>query len=502
MTIDKFTKRWANSGTVLEPSGTKQDTGWVDNTQVPYEWLNWLQDRVEEKIDRLVEERLDSYYHGATDPQKMIETGLWSDSWVLADDTPNVISGGATKGYMDLITYFDADNDPYIIVHDVTNTKVEIWNPRTLALESTSSDLSANLPSGSSEVWFLQSMCTDGETLYATFQDENASPKTHRIQAWTLSTWAVKSGWAATGTALTGTGSGRDSGKKFTNVIVADSTKLAVGASYVAASAASSAVIQIVNMADGTIAASGAGDILTTNTPKLLQGSPICSDGTNVFMVVKEASAFDKAYLCSATIANPQVGSGGTGYPLDVDGDFTAGTQTESYLVNCGPDLNVVVKTSDTTNQTSDKLIRTFNSSTADLQAIQRGRDSQATPLTSTGWLGCRSVRGIHFDGINVWILGSIVNLTASGKMMTAIKIDAGKLMIKSSRNTATETQLPNIARGPYYIPPNTVETTSGYNGFLQLTFDGRDIWSIVEPDNSQTNSGKIFRIPMALIRS
>ena len=154
MTIRKFLRRWASGGILAEPSTPKQDLGWVDNEQVPFEWANWLQDRLEDKIDRIVQERIDSFFEASTDPHKAISTGLWPDSWGVGNDAANVISGGSSKAYHDLEVYFTEDGSPRLLVYDSAANVIEVWDPRSLLQVGGSADLTLDLPSGGGETWF------------------------------------------------------------------------------------------------------------------------------------------------------------------------------------------------------------------------------------------------------------------------------------------------------------------------------------------------------------
>ena len=84
MTIDKFDNIWANSGTTDEPSSAKKDQGFVGNDQPAMERFNWLHNMIQDKVRRLIVERMDSFYEEATDPQAMITTGLWSRTILLS----------------------------------------------------------------------------------------------------------------------------------------------------------------------------------------------------------------------------------------------------------------------------------------------------------------------------------------------------------------------------------------------------------------------------------
>ena len=118
------------------------------------------------------------------------------------------------------------------------------------------------LPSSSSEEWYATACCSDGRYVYVKFADSAANPaETHRVQcydAW--NDFAVRSGWPATGTALTGTG-----------VPSIGDGIICAGDSNVACingwrSTSDSSCVQIINKADGTISNSGRGDASSSAT--------------------------------------------------------------------------------------------------------------------------------------------------------------------------------------------------------------------------------------------
>jgi hypothetical protein len=483
MTIDKIGTVWANGGSTDEPDDVKKNQGFVGGDQPAMERFNWLHNFIQKKFNKVQRERVDSFYTDATDPQLMIATGLWDESWGCGADTANIISGGATKEYRDIKSYINADGDPRILVLDNANTKIESYDPRTKTLASTSGDLSLNLPTGGGQTWEPYSFCTDGTYVYVMFADTNASPDTHQIQSWRISDWAVNAGWAATGTTLPGTGSGlilRDG-----SVIMANSTKLATCNGWVTCTASSSTCISIINISDGTISASGAGDCPTADNAEPIPG--ISSDGTNIFFGSNGAT---NPYICSATIADPTTGCGGANFPLSTAGGF------RPMMCTAGPNLTIAAMYSASFSSETDVILRTLNSTDADLDVIQIGQNSTTTPVRGDQWLIERVLYQPVFDGINFWILGSVDN-TAADDQYVLLKIDAARL---SLTDTNIVRQLGDCIAGFYYVSPDTVDNSlQNQHG---LTFDGRDIWSIIEATASVTNSGKIFRLPLALLRN
>jgi len=481
MTIGKFLKRWANAGTKTAPSSAKQDTGWGDNEQVPYEWFNWLLDRVEAKIDKLIEERLASYYMNATSPIDMLTTGLWDDSWAQGMDTANIISSGSTKEFYDLGVYFDLDYNSYLIAFDNSLLKFEIWDPRTLGLVDTSDALTDDLPSGGGETWEAESMCVDGSHIYATFQDTNASPEVYRVQAWEIGTWNVKTGWPSTGTSLPGSGTSFGSPARNSKIVNADVDKLATANTWITVSASSSTAVSIINKSDGTIAGSGAGDCPTGDSAQIFG---LVSDGTNIIFSTLGSS---NAYLCSTTIADPTVGCGGTNYPRTL-----ATSGVTNHLVNCGPEM-IVGSYNDGSGSTAI-LLRTHSFRNATFSEVERGQNSAATPVVGDK-LVLNTPFGLIFDGINIWTLGKINNGSTFSQDVV-VRTDLAKLSLASTNQT---NQLGDIS-SVFLICPRFASTIDARS---RIVFDGRDLWITMDSDaGAPDRSGVIRRLPIGLLRS
>lgn len=487
MTIDKIDGVWAESGvTTPEPTDEKKAVGWVSGTSAdrPFvEYFNYLQNRVENAIDRIIEERLNTFYDGATDASKMISTGLWDDSWGCTSDAANVIAGGATKAYVDMGVYFDSNKNPHLLILDDTNKKIEVWDPRSLEHETDldSGDLTADLPSDADQEWEAISMCTDGTSVYVTFWDTHDAANTHQIQSWNISTWIVKDGWPSTGTEF-GSGEHPDGAilTKQSRVIVASENKLAAVNCGYTITADDDPIITIIDITDGTIDAVGSGDAPVDSAEAV---SCIASDGTNLFFCVKASVNF---YVCSATIADPTAGCGGANYPLSV------GTKEMMSITSCGP--NLITSTFRATND-SDIIIRTHSATDADLDQITLGQNSADTPIVADEYI-LQDPGNSCFDGINLWIVGSFNISGASTGVL--IKIDVSRLMLL---DVATTRQLGDVIGGAYAISPDVANSFGGIKD-SRVIFDGRDVWCTLETRASQTLSGNIFRLPLAALRS
>lgn len=489
MTIEKTDGIWAETGEV-ETSTTltaaKKTAGFVINDQPARQRLNYLINRIDTKIDEIIQERVNSYYDDATDHQKMITTGIWDDPWGVTSETANTISSGATKQFRDMCVFFSSDNTPRIMLLDNANCKIEVWNPRTLASVITTNALTDDLPSGGGQTWEPHSFCTDGTYVYVLFADTNAAPDTHQIQSWLIdesaADWSVHTGWAATGTALTGTGDTDG------QIFMADDDYVACLCRWTTVTAVGSAAIIIVDKTDGTFnaASSGAGDCPTADSVEPAYG---CSDGTNIYFLTNPGTSTD-CYVCSATIANPQVGCGGTDW-----GTHTVSTPMYSAgIISCGK-MIVSLWKRNTGQVATDVVMLTHLSSDADLGIITRGKD--AADLIGDHICYDDGLATV-FDGVNLWIMTMFDNDTAANGQYGVLKLDVAKL---PAIDVNVDWQLTDLISGNFIIVPDD-NIGAGEGGYRQIVFDGRDVWAMPESNASQDNSGKIYRLPLALLRS
>lgn len=413
----------------------------------------------------------------------MISSKMWSTAWGVVGDF-NTISGGSTKQYVAMGTIFNSNNEPRLLVVDNTALKVEVWDPRDTSAsspESLSDALSDDLPTGSGQTWEARSMCTYGSDVYITFDDTNASPETHQIQAWDLDTWDVKSGWSSTGTALPGTGTG------LAYVAMANATKIVTSNTWVTITAISSAALSVINMSNGTISASGAGDAPTGVSAESM--SVPCSDGTNLYFV---ANASGVCYFCSSTIADPTSGCGGSNYPFTYPDAVYV-----KNIASCGGDSIVALTNAVGYSSETEGVIYTHNSSDADLDKINCGRNSATTPLDGQYWIWGAAC-GAIFDGMNLWALVNIGNVSG-GACSALAKIDVAKLTFVA---TDYYRQIGDVTNSLFLVPYNEPVSIGGSSSVVMpMAFDGRDVWVVLEMDASQTYSGEIYRLPMAAIR-
>jgi hypothetical protein len=455
------------------------------------ERMNRLYNENQQSINDIIIEGPGTWYPEASDINEMICSGLWDESWGLPVDDVNTIIGGDTVDRYDLECYLSSSNEPRLIMPQysaIGEPVFEIWDPRTRQNIITTIDLSADLPSGGTQDWRPESICISQGYVYGVFRDEDAAPNyTYQVQAWQISEsstdWTVKSGWSSTGTALSGTGFYNVATEKQANIIVADANNLAINSAWVNAGAATSdAAISIVTKAAGAVT-SGCGDCPNDS----VNSQHLASDGTNIFWNGIGATG---AYVCTATIADPTTGTGGTGYPLTIAASGTSNHR----IVSCGPNMIVSIG-GDSTPITTEVAVRTHNAATASLDTITLGQDSQATPVVSDKYL-LGTIRDIKFDGQNIWAL-SHCNIDSVGQVV-AMKINASTLNLRASTSSR---QLPDVVSG-HHIFATTTGTTLTNSRFSSMAFDSRDVWVLPVAKSIGGVSGKIYRLPRAFLKN
>jgi hypothetical protein len=306
-------------------------------------------------------------------------------------------------------------------------------------------------------------MCSDGTSVYVAFKDTNANPnETHRVQAYDIDGWSRKTGWPATGTALSGTGT---TGIAFEegDIQVVSATEIATTSPWVTITGPTDDAITVINMVDGTLPVNaGAGSATTHRACKLT------SDGTNIYYTTG-TSAVAKINKCS--LANPEA--------VPADYPFVHATTTNDVL--CIGELIIT-----SSNDTGAFLIGTATEE--NLVEYQSGDAKVA-----------RSCGSLAFDGLNIWTQGS--TQTGGGNVVQAV--------FKISPNNATyeSTGVPVAAKYPleHAVKETFVLDMDNYDvndtEHNPICYDGRDIYTIGDYRASQPLSGKIYRIPKAILR-
>lgn len=491
MSVDKIEGIWCETGTKESTlTAAKKLTGWTRHDQPAIERLNYLQYRADFAINKIVDHLSDPGYED-TDPRKVLSTQLWgvdSTSWYGMKDAANTISGGSAKAYVDLNICFDTTVDegktPLVMaLHREENAnQIDIYNARTLASFGNSGTL-AGLELGGGELWEAHRFCTDGTYVYVTYVDMNASPVVWRLQAYNISDWAVKAGWAATGTALPGNDVSNDAAR----VIVASATKLATCNTWIPATAAgTSNCISIIDIDDGTIDASGCGDAATGTYYYPSDG--ICSDGTNIYYTLKWWGAPTPiGQLASATIADPTAGCGGANWP------YTDAVSAGSNCVHIGG--GVVVSTWEHgtgARGPTNPVVAVHSATDADLDVLLRGQDVFAND--GDNYIYGDGCSAMCFDGFNIWMRVHIES-GANGQNVL-LCIDAAQLH-QLRPASAVNRSIGDVAK-LFLITPDAELAHTSYGA---IVFDGRDIWTPYRTAPSLSGSGNIHRLPKAVSR-
>lgn len=476
MPIKKFssTHIWANAGTKTEPSSTKKDLGFVSGEQPSCDQFNWLENETEIIVNGLVNERLISYPEDIVDPYEMISSNLWSSgNYGQSLNNQMYINGGAAKAYVDIAICYDDDGNPMVLALNQANTTIEKWNARTLTNVSVSSNLAVNLPSGT---WKAESMCCDNSYIYVVFRD--TAGHVYRLQSWRCDTFGVNSSWPTTGCALPG--SGTPPGTKSGKVIVASATKLATMNGWVESASSASTLISIVSKSVGTITASGAGDAPSG----VYAVDTMVSDGTNVYYYATGTTPY---CICTATIADPTAGTSGTGYPKNAYGGAcilgSAGTA-------------IVSAVSSGAYGATDAAVKTHRADFADCDTILTGRNAAASALAGSNYIYNKAY-ALCFDGINIWVA---MKSNGQKAAVALLKIDMSKLLL-DNRACDNQRSIPDLTNSHFLLGQDTNLTVT-YFEYVNLIFDGRDLWCNVQPSASTTDSGMIYRLPLALLRN
>jgi hypothetical protein len=145
---------------------------------------------------------------------------------------------------------------------------------------------------------------------------------------------------------------------------------------------------------------------------------------------------------------------------------------------------------------TTDYVLTTHTTTTADAEVILLGQNEAAVDNDEILWY-TYSPLAMHFDGINLWCLTSFAN-GVGNYTRVLIKIDAGKL---NGVTFSSQRSLHDVCSHFMVSPSSDTPITSEYCRYSSITFDGRDMWSIITPVAGQADSGNIFRLPLALLR-
>ena len=487
MTIDRLEYEWAETGTKTPaPSDEKIQEGWVGGDRPTVEYLNFLFNRVEKKINDLIEEGLNSTYLG-TDHKAMLTKklyGITSESWAFCDDTKNQIDGGDVA-FVDLEVFFDEEEPRLMALKAASNANtIEVYDPRTLALVESSGTLTGLNVAGS-QTWFAVDFCNDGSYAYVMFRDTQPMNDTWCIQAYSLDDWSVKSGWTATGTALTGVGAVTVT-ERIAKVIIADGTRIACTCPWNDMTTVPVAVATLL-ISDGSIDDEGYGDA-TSALGDAAKGV-LASDGTNLYFGFIDTTT-GQDLIASATLADLSV-SGGAGLPYAQG----AGVYGLTSILCPAPDIIIGCWASET------KTITIGTSAEPIIDWVESGTGADGETALTRQWPSIISDATI--DGMNLWLMGSKrADDTGPDLFAGFWKIPISQFIVDESYGPPLDYNLTFVDCAEVYMasPRNECDAVNGL-GNSAIAFDGRDVWMIADCRSGQTLSGLLYRLPRANTR-
>jgi hypothetical protein len=273
-----------------------------------------------------------------------------------------------------------------------------------------------------------------------------------QIQAYRLSDWTVKTGWPATGTTLHNGGGTQESSQ----VITATDDLLAVANYTQSVSVSTDPAVYLVDKADGSITAYGAGDQTSGDGPH-----KIASNGTYIFT--------DTGY--SIDISDPSTGCGGTNWPLSISGN-AAGVACVGDLVVFSQDNGVA----------PDPVCYIASVGNSDIGLI----DPTAEAV-------CSGLASVITDGLYFWAYG--LRTIGSTVRATMFKIDPYQALNEDGTTVGEfdEALLTSIS---FDFSASGHPTTVGWN-IPRLVFDGEAIWTTL----TTTNDGVFRRVSRINLR-
>jgi len=202
--------------------------------------------------------------------------------------------------------------------------------------------------------------------------------------------------------------------------------------------------------------------------------------------------------IASATIADLTAGSGGNGYPFTQVS--SAGAEV-SRLCALGEGGMVASSNYDAARIATSYVLRTHDASESSLDKILLGEDTAALSGQFISW-NDMCAYDMVFDGLNLWAFHSVIrdSVNTPANMSVVLKIDVSKL---AGVSTVDRHMRIGDISSVYFMDSGTQDafSTTKYK-YCSMSFDGRDVWCVLDPASGNTNSGKIFRLPLALLRS
>lgn len=379
-------------------------------------------------------------------------------SWARMQSIGNSISVGGATQLIDLCVGFDGDQR-ILVALDSATCEFHKYNCDTLALIGSSGALTG-LGAGT---WVPTACCSDGTNIFIMFWDSVGG--SHKVHCYLIADYSQVWG-APTVLAAGAVGVNPVSTDQHDRVIIANDTSIACCNSWVAAAAANSRCIEIIGRAAGGVTAFGPGDA-TLSATSFPCGGGLATDNTNVFYSVKDNASVNWTEVCSVSIANPLVGSGGLGWP------YSSAQTAQCRGITYDGDI--------------------IYSSWAASANLQMHRVSDATSgeietlAASTG-----DPRDLTFDGMKLWAYSRNIETAGDWGLMCW---DVAGLAASTTDNTQANL---SPKRFMFDLDEHPVVTTLQSS---RIVFDGRDVWMVADRQSGQPLSGIIRRVPRAMIR-
>jgi len=479
-TLDEF----ASTGTKTEPSATQKARGWVGGEQVAGDQHNWWQNQITNKLNESIREGIDTVYPDSN-AKNVIATQNWAvdgTSWGFANDTVNTISGGGSKAYVAIKTYYDGDDPRIIALHSAASANtLDIFDPRdptATALDSSGTLLGLDT---SGTTWVALDFCTDGTYVYVLFFDTADNDVV--VQAYNISDWAVKTGWPAS--AGVGEAKGRIriaselgliAEPHYGKIIFANASYLAVSQPWNELGTTALAVAKIA-ISDGTVS-TGLG-----NAPSSANDHAMCSiasDGTYLWFASYDFSASPTDYFLNSA----QIGDLSTQACAPVN----LGAAPVSAIFCPKPGVVIVFQ----------NIAGTVPGGIGIYTSAGALTDAVSTSI-SLGRSNPISFVDVVYDGLNLWVLCNVTidDDTTDDTALAVCRVPTAALMLQGVG--ADQSLLFEDAADFFIINPTEAAAGDAFMTHLpSIAFDGRDIWATVDVNAAGSLAGKIYRLPRA----
>jgi hypothetical protein len=419
---------------------------------------------------------LKKLFHGAQLPRKLSNEFLCSKRWASSGEgSPwghmwsvfNSISvpSAATAELLDLAVGFDDSDHPLLLVLDAATYQIHKYDTRTGTLVDSSGTL-GDLGAGT---WRPTALASDSQYVFVMFMDTAAAPnETHKVQKYRISDWVggAAIGWPSTGVLLSGAGTNPIVGDRGDRILVCTDDYVATLNSWVALSTSGQAGITLINRATGAIVASGAGDVpVGAQVYPTSETGGFVTDGTYLFYIAQDNATTLNTRICSVTITAPTTGIGGAGWPYNLG--------TTNAIRGLGFDGDIIYSS----KAAPDGDIGLHRVSDADSGEIPYFGPEQDVYFDSI------------FDGKRHWF--GITNVVRAG--------DPGlrSLAVGGVSELRVQNDQPQLNDSRYLFD---MDATGAYTPG-RLAWDGSNVWYIAERQASETLSGIVRRVPVAMLQ-